>query len=483
MSDHSPRYPGAQPFSDNALARRLFFGREGEAVALTHKILANRLVLLFGRSGLGKTSLINAGVAERLRDEGHVPLVVRFNDPNVEPLQCIYPRIESECRRQGVEYVKGLAPSLWHFFKTAEFWRADRLLTPVLVLDQFEEIFTLQSEGGRADFLDQLSFLVRGVCPPDAGGREGDAAATALSGAPPVVGVLISMREDFLARLDEMADRIPQIFGERFRLVPMNRNSAEAALEQPAAVEDDELATRPFRIEGAAKEAILDFLSRRAAGSMNRAENNVEPFQLQLICQHLEAAAQRKQGRGPAPEQVTVTLSDIGGPAGLRLILQQFYRRQLGAVPGFLQRSHVRKLCSEGLITPNGRRVRMEQSEIGRIYRIKPATLQILVENRLLRAEQDPETTYYELSHDSLIGPVLRSRRFFFILRAVWAVLITLLLVFLGAWILTPALETESLFELAGAALVLSVPALLFLRGALRSFRLAGELIRRSMSG
>src|SRR5258708_19377632 len=79
MSVPATRYPGAQPFSDDALSRKIFFGREREVTELTDQILANRMVVVYGRSGLGKSSLLNAGVAQRLR-EGYLPLIVRVND-------------------------------------------------------------------------------------------------------------------------------------------------------------------------------------------------------------------------------------------------------------------------------------------------------------------------------------------------------------------------------------------------------------------
>src|SRR5262245_8399185 len=79
MNGSATRYPGAQPFSDDALSRKIFFGREREVIALSDQILANRMVVVYARSGLGKTSLLNAGVAQRLRDEGYMPLIVRVN--------------------------------------------------------------------------------------------------------------------------------------------------------------------------------------------------------------------------------------------------------------------------------------------------------------------------------------------------------------------------------------------------------------------
>ncbi|HSO75759.1 MAG TPA: hypothetical protein VLU47_13060, partial [Blastocatellia bacterium] len=147
------RYPGAQPFSDNEFSRKLFFGRNQASTALTDQILANRMVVVYAKSGLGKTSLLNAGVAPRLRDDRYLPLFVRVNDVERGPFASVLDGIRSEAERQRVEYVPGAAGSLWSFFKTVEFWQGDLLLTPVLILDQFEELFTLQPEEARESFL------------------------------------------------------------------------------------------------------------------------------------------------------------------------------------------------------------------------------------------------------------------------------------------------------------------------------------------
>src|SRR5215468_10419814 len=116
------RYPGAHPFEDDDLSRKLFRGREQETTSLIRQILANRLVVLYARSGLGKTSLLNAGIAENLRAEGLLPLTVRVNDKELGPIKSIYRDIAAASERQHVEYTPGNKTSLWHFFKTAQFW-------------------------------------------------------------------------------------------------------------------------------------------------------------------------------------------------------------------------------------------------------------------------------------------------------------------------------------------------------------------------
>jgi hypothetical protein len=192
MTAHRNRYPGAQPFSDDDFSRKVFFGRENAARVLT-KILANHVVTVYARSGLGKTSLLKAGVASRLREEGCLPLFVRVNDANSGPFRALLETIPGEAARQDIEYVPGRSESLWSFFKTAEFWREDLLLTPVLMLDQFEELFTLQSENARGRFLDELSYLIRGVGPPP---DEETPLGEKLSERPPVVHIVLSLRDD-----------------------------------------------------------------------------------------------------------------------------------------------------------------------------------------------------------------------------------------------------------------------------------------------
>src|SRR5574337_75668 len=113
-----PRYPGAHPFGDDSLSRVLFKGRDVEANALTNMILTNRLVVLFARSGLGKSSLLNAGVMERLRSEGFAPLMIRLNNPQLGVMETVYRGVQAEAQRQAIEHERTNIASLWSFFKT-----------------------------------------------------------------------------------------------------------------------------------------------------------------------------------------------------------------------------------------------------------------------------------------------------------------------------------------------------------------------------
>lgn len=415
-----PRYPGAQPFSDDALSRALFNGRASETTVLAHRIIANRLTVMFARSGLGKTSLLNAGIAEHLRTECLAPLSVRVSDGAEGPLASVYRGIEGACRRQQLEFGDGDRQSLWHFFKTAEFWRNDVLLTPVLILDQFEELFTLRSPEQRSSFLDELSCLVRGVRPARESLPRPDLSDTA-----PVVKVMLSLREDFLAYLEEIADRIPAILDQRFRLLPLARSDAVDAIVKPAAVTHRDLANPPFDVDPLVQKMVLEFLTPRGPRFALETASHVEPFQLQLICQHLEESARQKRQK-TGSQRVTITVDDVGGPSKLNRILKRFYTTQIAAIPSVFQRLKARRLCGQFLINPMGRRLRLEETEIRRLTGVKPATLRTLVDNRLLRVDQGAEGNYYELSHDSLVLPVMESWQLFFAWRAVGVLFLAL---------------------------------------------------------
>lgn len=407
MSDYRNRYPGAQPFSDDAFSRKVFFGRNTSARILADRILANNVVTVYGRSGLGKTSLLKAGVAPLLREEGFLPLFVRVNDQRIGPYWGLLETVGGEAARQRIEYVPGRPESLWSFFKTAEFWRDDVLLTPVLIVDQFEELFTLQNEDVRTHFLNELSYLIRGVRPPP---HEQAPPGEELSEHPPPLRIVLSLREDCLGLLEDAAEHIPQILDTRFRLAPLDISAAYEAIVGPAAVTDPDLRTAPFAVDPATVRALLDYLTNTGTPVVGRNRRYIEPFQLQLVCRHIEQIAEKRQvtpARG-----LPITMADLGGEAGLDRTLRDFYTEAIKSVPDRRGRRASRKLCEGHLISTEGRRLSVEEHEIHRELHVSRETLNRLVAARLLRSENRSDNTYYELSHDALVEPILASNRY-----------------------------------------------------------------------
>jgi hypothetical protein len=192
------RYPGARPFTDSPEDQQIFFGREADVDRLFERVLASRLLVMFSKSGLGKTSLLMAGLFPKLRREkALLPVPIRLNAPGT-PADIIIEAVKQACQRPGVELTSGNTAGVWEFLLSSLIWSGDLLLTPLLVFDQFEEIFTLRDSAFRTTLASELGALVSAL-PPERlrtaeGGRSAHAAR--LGEHAPEVKILLSLREE-----------------------------------------------------------------------------------------------------------------------------------------------------------------------------------------------------------------------------------------------------------------------------------------------
>ncbi len=467
-SQETYRYPGSRPFHDTPLDRRLFWGRGEESHDLLHLTLAERLVVIFASSGLGKSSLINAGLLEPLRERDFLPMVVRLNDPRKGPLATVYEDIEETLGRDGIEILTepggrleqeyglkcqgGSRPPgelsrlcsqkripLWLFFSEVELWRGDVLCEPMLVFDQFEELFSLQSPEKREELVVELANLVRQrIISRD--GVEEDAEVTA-----PSLKILLSLREDWLGSLEELVPKIPGILSHRFRLRAMKKEQAREAIEQPAAVASADVSARAFSYAPEAVDAILDFLSRQRQDGEMVVTDEIAPSQLQLVCRHLEELV-AEPGHAPV-----ITLEDLGGSPGkvsevLNGVLEKYYDDQTSKVATGRRRRAVRRLCETGLVI-NGRRASCDAAVLRSRFGVTARELRRLTDCHLLRAVPRLDSVYYEIAHDTLVRPISTARRKRLQRRhRVWSsALAAALLVVgtLGAWNVRAKLQLE----------------------------------------
>ena len=182
--DTSPTLDAGNPWlglaSFTEETRNYFYGREAEVAELGRRVQRKLLTVLFGQSGLGKTSILRAGLVPRLRTQGYCPVYVRidYGRDAPEPADQIKSAIAATARRSGEWTQTGVAvegESLWEFLHHRDDMLRDKAghtLIPLLIFDQFEEIFTLaQSDDfGRARaarFIADLSDLVENRPPKE----------------------------------------------------------------------------------------------------------------------------------------------------------------------------------------------------------------------------------------------------------------------------------------------------------------------------
>src|SRR5207237_465068 len=183
------------------------------------------VTLLFGQSGLGKTSLLQAGLFPRLRWAGFLPIPIRLDHSAGAPSPAAQVKAAIERAIAAADLSEaipiGAEESLWGYFHRADRRLSDYVgkeIIPVLVFDQFEEIFTqgLAGEDSRAasqSFLAELAELAEN--------RPPEALEQAIEADPDLVEnfrfdrqdyrVVLALREDFLASLESLRSRTPSL--------------------------------------------------------------------------------------------------------------------------------------------------------------------------------------------------------------------------------------------------------------------------------
>jgi hypothetical protein len=380
--------------------RAYFFGRDDEVAELARRVQRKLLTVLFGQSGLGKTSILRAGLAPRLRGQGYCPIYVRidYGKESPEPAEQIKQAISRTARRSGEWSQAGVAvagESLWEFLHHRDDVLRDEsgaTLIPLLIFDQFEEIFTLaqSDEFGRARaarFIDELADLVENRPPKSLEAKldEDESGAERFDFARGNYRVLIALREDYLAPLEGLKKAMPSISQNRLRLAPMTGEQALAAVLQPG----KRLVT----------EEVAAAIVRFVAGGAELAHAEVEPSLLSLICRELNDT-RIAQGR----DEISLDLL-AGSHAS---ILSNFYERSLAD-----QKPAVRQVIEDELLTASGFRENIAEERL--VSRFKavgagPDTLATLVNRRLLRIEERLDVRRVELTHDVLCGVVKSSR-------------------------------------------------------------------------
>lgn len=383
--DRRRRYPGVRAFEEADAV--LFYGRQAAADQLLLRVLSVRLLLQFAPSGVGKTSLLQAGLFPPLRRHECFPFIARVNRPEEGLVDAVRRSMLEACEAQGLQdpVVPAGAADLAALLGGTQLWSADAsLLTPVLVLDQFEEIFTLRDEAFRQDLARQVGALV---------GQRGGTA----------VKVVLSLREEFLGRLEQFSREIPELFAERLRLPPLTGDEARLAITEPAAHAAEGWASPPFAYDPRCVDELVDFIDGSSVQNPL-----VEPLTLQLVCAHGEDIVLQRAAAGQP--QAPLTLAHFGGLDGLRRLVSDHYEHELAQLPA-KRRAAARQMFERGLLDPAGKRLMLEEGEIQRDHGLAREDLDRLVAGRLLRREPRNDSLFYEIGHDRLAEAIARRRR------------------------------------------------------------------------
>ncbi len=406
------RYPGLSPFS--AEQKDLFFGRDTDIKELSKLIFVERKVLLYSKSGYGKTSLLNAGVIPELQKNNDFEFIkVRFraysegNDtPNENFLQILNQHRDFSETSQSIldDFNTKYGTNYWLMLKRNQLI-GNNHKTYVFIFDQFEELFTYPQKQV-TEFKQKLAEIILTNQHPtffheiedklfekNINENEIEKLYQPLN-----VKAVFSIRSDRLSELNNLADEIPDIQKIFYVLQPLTTTQAKEAIENPAKKTNipscPEFDIFPFTYEPAAIDKIIKALTIKG-------KDNIETTQLQIVCQRIEEDIISRNLEGfKKPQGLKITTKDI---PDFKDIFLHFYNDALAKVTNEATAT-VAKFIEDQLII-DGRRISLDEI-ICRKY-VNEATLKTLVETRLLRAKHNSvEGFSYELSHDTLVPPI-----------------------------------------------------------------------------
>ena len=386
-------YVGPRPFE--RADRDKFYGRTRETRDLLSLIMAERVVLFYAQSGAGKTSLLNTQIVPALEDEGF----------------CVLPVV-----RVGSELPPGLPAaavknifvfSVWMGLmgadKPLETMTGNNLLVaiknhwanaprdeqgeprpPILIIDQFEEILTTHRDRWQEaqGFFEQLAEALEKI---------------------PKLGIVLAMREDFVAGLDPYAPLLPKRLKTRFRMERLGYAGALEAIKQPAA-----RAEVPFAPDVA--EQLADDLRHIKAAHFGGEDEvvlgpYVEPVQLQVVCSQLWENL-------PEQDDQRIDAEDVRDYGNVDLALTGFYEHCLqlaGADTGVRERD-LRRWFADKLITPmqtRGLVLRGDKETAG----LHNAAVDHFESTHIISSDVRAGARWYEISHDRLVDPIIQSNR------------------------------------------------------------------------
>ncbi|HSC91646.1 MAG TPA: hypothetical protein VLB86_08340, partial [Gaiellaceae bacterium] len=271
-------FKGLAPYDDSSLDEQLFFGREREVDVACANLTASRLTVLFGASGVGKSSLLRAGVMRRLRESGAgesaAAIVSSWAGDPVSAIAAAARAAVEEALGRSVDDPGG------RLVERLRAWTDELGGELALVLDQLEEEFLYHAdEDGPGSFAVEFPPLVteRGL----------------------PVHVLIGIREDSLGRLDAFRAAIPGVLSNYLRLERLDRDAARLAITGPIErwnqlVPDDAMTAEPELVEAVLDEVAAGRIEPDAAGiggvTPSALVERIEAPYLQLVLERLWSA-------------------------------------------------------------------------------------------------------------------------------------------------------------------------------------------------
>ena len=392
LSTENNPWLGLESYSINDAYR--FYGRDRDIELVSNAIYDNFITTIYGISGAGKTSLLNAGLTPALIAENYLPIRVRlihntdksYSTQIIEAVSNAIESIGGEVEYEGVISLNEVVEQekLWFFLHTRRFWsKHNYSIRPVIFIDQFEELFTKNDDMYKISLFFEMINAIQYDTPPSNTKELLESGTGYFELECNTSRIVFVIREDFLARLEDYSYGIAALRRNRIGIKQMNGHQALEVILNP----NPSLITR----EGALK--ILSKVSGKEVIDSDRSLGrlSVDTSILSLFCSELYQRAVEEKS-----DTITTNIIEEFGSN----IISHFYTKCMSQVPSSLV-----TYLEKHLLTSNGFRnsVALEDIEIPKFN--KEAinnSLLLLSDKRIIRIEDTNGVERVEFTHDVL---------------------------------------------------------------------------------
>lgn len=351
------------------------YGRDEEIAVISKGVINNVQTVVYGQSGVGKSSLLNAGIYPILRKNYFFPVFVRLG--TVDPssyIQVVKDRILEEAESEYPEFgkqklnvrmlVENSQDDIWGFLHTIEFTDNDGYsYIPVLVFDQFEEILNdkKKNEYALQLLLDLYSLLDDTKIIPEEYIQYTN------------YRLLFSIREDYLYCLEEIIDKynLSELRYNRHRVKWLTKNNATKVIVK----------TFGKCLEAESKDEICNKIIEKTTTE----SGDISTIYLSLYCSLLDM---QTNGGVIKPEY----LNKIDN------YTYSYYKNKMDKYVSYNAKEYLEKQ----LVTPDGRRNSLDYEDAVRSGFVTKEELNVLIENRLLRLVSVTGNNRIEFIHDMI---------------------------------------------------------------------------------
>ncbi len=407
MAQNNNPWLGLQAYHENDI----LYGRDDDIRSLSQQVFCDIDTVLYGKSGIGKSSIINAGIIPVARRNDYVPVYIRLEHSKDLYVNQIIGALATE----GVDVVNKVAvntiPLFWELFHANEFYKNGQRVKLLIIFDQFEEIFTLQQSAGErraffenvADFLNDVipSSIVAKNVPEHSVKEVGNIAPVAVSGEFTLnledfnfgsdttiqyvddneVHLIFTLREDFLSDFEYYTSSIPSLKQHRYALRPINEEQATEIILRP----------RP----GLVSKDVARLIIEKVSGRKDFALDGLPEIEIDsaVLSLYLNRLYEEKES-----DVITEELVEKKGGA----IISDFYDSCIKGIS-----AEAVDYLEDVLINDEGRR---ENKSLNSLYKdVGRQNVDLLIERQLLRKYAYAGSYRVEFIHD-ILCPIICER-------------------------------------------------------------------------